>query len=69
MSKYEHTLSDIKNDYQIQCTSCPLNYILYDSDCIAGCNEECLKCEIIKGKATCVECKSIDSQAVRSINS
>ena len=41
--------SNIKNDYEIECTSCPLNYMLYNSNCILGCDDECLKCEIIRG--------------------
>lgn len=62
-------LSNNKDDYKIQCTSCLPNYILYNNNCIEGCNDECSRCEIIKGQAKCVECKSFISQNVRSINS
>lgn len=61
-------LSKIKDDYEIECTSCPLKYILYNSNCIFGCDDECLKCEIIRGSARCVECKRYNNKIVRSID-
>lgn len=57
-----------KVDYEIQCTSCPQNFILHNSNCIEGCNDECLKCEVIKGQARCIECKPFNNKIVRSVD-
>ncbi|CAK67135.1 unnamed protein product (macronuclear) [Paramecium tetraurelia] len=55
-----------QSDLEIICTSCQLSYILYEQKCIKGCEQNCKQCEIIDGKATCIQCQETDFGFLKS---
>ncbi|CAD8101522.1 unnamed protein product [Paramecium sonneborni] len=63
---YATTYSD--TDLNLVCTSCHYGYILYDQQCIQGCDQTCNICEIIDGKAMCIQCLETISGFIKSSN-
>ncbi|CAD8105541.1 unnamed protein product [Paramecium primaurelia] len=57
-----------ESDLNLVCTSCHYGYILYDQQCIKDCDQTCNKCEIIDGKATCIQCLETISGFIKSQN-
>ena len=54
--------------YNIKCTACKDNYILYGSTCIPGCEYNCEVCEIKNGEAVCTKCKDNQYGQVLSLD-
>ncbi|CAD8111336.1 unnamed protein product [Paramecium sonneborni] len=57
-----------EKDMEIICTSCLIGYILNDFKCIQDCLKGCLKCQIINGKSTCIQCQETSSGFLKSYN-
>ncbi|CAD8163743.1 unnamed protein product [Paramecium octaurelia] len=60
--------SRAQSDLEIICTSCQLQYILYQQQCIKGCEQSCIECKILDGKATCIQCQETDQGFLKSRN-
>ncbi|CAK74425.1 unnamed protein product (macronuclear) [Paramecium tetraurelia] len=57
-----------ESDMKLICTSCHYGYILYNQLCIKNCDQTCNKCEIINGKATCIQCLETIAGFMKSQN-
>ncbi|CAD8149864.1 unnamed protein product [Paramecium octaurelia] len=57
-----------ESDLNLVCKSCHYGYILYEQQCIKDCDQTCNKCEIINGKATCIQCLETISGFMKSQN-
>ncbi|CAD8092280.1 unnamed protein product [Paramecium sonneborni] len=54
------------SNLEVICTSCQLQYILFENQCIQGCQENCNICEIKNGKATCIQCQEGDFKFLKT---
>ncbi|KAM3129918.1 hypothetical protein pb186bvf_018027 [Paramecium bursaria] len=55
---FEDFAIDTENyQYNVACTWCKDDYILFENICIPGCGQNCEVCEVLGGKALCTKCK------------
>ncbi|CAK57244.1 unnamed protein product (macronuclear) [Paramecium tetraurelia] len=54
----EYAILQSEEDFELICTSCPYDYILYEHQCIYDCDYDCTDCQIIDGVATCMQCNN-----------